>query len=186
MALTLRKPRTLKIFLQICIIMSIFCSTGYAAAHGKRSDVRDIPLRILASKTLLNGSPENGITPSKTQWVLSRFITGQSMLPLTDKYRVRWDDLLKDKSYVQPKWDHDTLPMVDESIETIRIPINNENKNDGRKISSTQDTIRNMNKKFKDNPEIFLISPDEYDKPINSPQKSDIFKFLNEGNGETK
>lgn len=78
-------------------------------------------MRILAAKTLLNGSPQNGIAPSfKTQWILSRLITGQPILPLTDKYRVRWDGFPKDKSYVPLKWDHDTASMIDGDIESIR------------------------------------------------------------------
>lgn len=38
--------------------------------------------------------------------------------------------------------------------------------------------MRNINEKFENIPEILLVPTDEYDKPINSPQKLDIFKFL--------
>lgn len=197
MALILKKPLTLTIYLQICIIMSIFCSTGCAAgclsygnacwgAHGKRSDIRDKhTMRIL---TLLNGFPQNGgiIPSSKAQWVLSRFNTGQPMLPLTDKYHVRWDDFPNDKSYLPLKWDYNTAPIADESIESIRSSFNNRKENNARKISNIQGTMRNMNQKFKDNSEILLISPGEYDKPINDPQKLDILKLLNERNEDTK
>lgn len=91
-------------------------------AHGKRSDIQDVPtMRILAAKTLLNGSPQNGIAPSfKTQWILSRLIAGQPILPLTNKYHVRWGGFSKDKSYVPPKWDHDVAPMTDNGIKLIR------------------------------------------------------------------
>ncbi|XP_011870224.1 PREDICTED: uncharacterized protein LOC105563329 isoform X2 [Vollenhovia emeryi] len=199
MALILRKPRALTILVQTCIVMLIVCSVGCAAgsclsyghscwgAHGKRSDVQGVPtVRFLAAKTLLNGSPQNGIAPSfKTQWILSRLIAGQPILPLTDKYRVRWGNFPKEKSYVPPKWNHDVAPMTDEGIESIRIPINNEHEDNERRISNTQGIKRNTNDKFENNREIFLISPGEYDKAINDPQKLDILKFL-EGNGDTK
>lgn len=64
-------------------------------------------------------------------------------------------------------------------IYICRIPVNNnENENNERKISNPQDTMRNLNEKLENNPEIFLISPGEYDKPINDPQKLATFKFL--------
>lgn len=59
-----------------------------------------------------------------------------------------------------------------------RIPLNNENEDNERRISNTQGTTRNMNEKLENNRDIFLISPGEYDKPINDPQKLDILKFL--------
>jgi len=77
-------------------------------------------MRILAAKNLLNAS-QNSIAPFfKTQWILSRLITGQPMLSLTEynKYPVR-DSFPKDKSYSLPKWDHD-VTTTDESIESIR------------------------------------------------------------------
>lgn len=79
-------------------------------------------MRILATKTLLNGSPQNGIAPSfKTQWILSRLITGQPILPLTDKYHVnRWDGFPKDKLSVSSKWDHDMASITDDGTESIR------------------------------------------------------------------
>lgn len=78
-------------------------------------------MRILAAKPLLNESPQNDIASSfKTQWILSRLITGQPILPLTDKYRVRWDGFPKVKSYVPLKWDLDATSMTDENIESIR------------------------------------------------------------------
>lgn len=52
------------------------------------------------------------------------------------------------------------------------------NENSERRISNTQGTMRNINEKLENNREIFLISPGEYDKPINDPQNLDIFKFL--------
>lgn len=199
MALILRKPRALTILVQTCTVMLFFCFVGCAVgsclsyghscwgAHGKRSDIQDVPtMRILTAKTL-NGSPQNGIAPSfKTQWILSRLIIGQPILPLTDKYRVRWGGFSKDKSYVSPKWDHDMASMTDDGTESIRIPLNNENEDNERRISNTQGTTRNMNEKLENNRDIFLISPGEYDKPINDPQKLDILKFLNERNGNTK
>lgn len=95
------------------------CNVKKIVGHGKRNNIQDIPtMRILAAKTLLNKSPQNDIAPSaKTQWILSRLITGP-MLP--NKYHVRWDDFPKDKSYILPKWDHNTASMTDESIESIR------------------------------------------------------------------
>lgn len=35
-----------------------------------------------------------------------------------------------------------------------------------------------MNEKLENIPEILLVSTDEYDMPINNPQKLDILKFL--------
>jgi len=63
---------------------------------------------------------------------------------------------------------------------TYRISTNIENKDNERKISNIQDNahaIRNMNEKYENNLEI-LISPDEYDNPINDFQKLNILKFL--------
>jgi len=61
-----------------------------------------------------------------------------------------------------------------------RISTNIENKDNERKISNIQDNahaIRNMNEKYENNLEI-LISPGEYDNPINDFQKLNILKFL--------
>lgn len=199
MAVTSKKPRALTILVQTCIVTLILCfadceagnddaclSYGHTCwgGHGKRSDVQDIPAtRILAIKSLL----ENGFaSSSKTQWILSRLIAGQPILPLIDKYRVRQDGFRKDKSYVPPKWNRNMAPITDESIESIRISINNENKDNGRKISSAQGTMRNMNGKLENSPEVLLISPGEYDKPINDPQKLNLLKLLNEANGGAK
>lgn len=38
--------------------------------------------------------------------------------------------------------------------------------------------MRNINEKLENIPEILLVPTDEYDKPINNPQKLDILKFL--------
>lgn len=84
-------------------------------AHGKRSDIQNVPaIRILAAKTSLSESPQ------KAQWILSRLMTGQPVLPLTDKYHVRWSGFSKDKTYVLPKWDRYTAPINDETFESIR------------------------------------------------------------------
>jgi len=89
-------------------------------AHGKRSDgqVGD----ILAAKASSNESPRNGVVPSsKTQWILSRLIAGQPVLPLPAKYRVRWSGLAKDRdAYASPKWEYDTdAATYDEGVEPI-------------------------------------------------------------------
>ncbi|XP_011647559.1 uncharacterized protein LOC105433807 [Pogonomyrmex barbatus] len=194
MALTLKKPCALTILVKTCIVMLIFyfagCATGSCTnyghscwgAHGKRNIQGASTILDSAAETPLNGSPQNSIAPtSKMQWILSRLIESHGQPTLTDKYRDRWNGFPKDKSYIPPKWDHDTASMTDESIESIRIPINNE-----RKINNAQGPMCNMNKRFENNPEILLISPDEYNKPINDPQKLNILNFLNEGNEGTK
>jgi len=38
--------------------------------------------------------------------------------------------------------------------------------------------MRNINEKLENIPEILLVPTDEYEKPINNPQKLDILKFL--------
>ncbi|XP_072747355.1 uncharacterized protein [Anoplolepis gracilipes] len=151
------------------------------SAHGKRNDAST--MRILAAKTL-RGTPQNNIArSSKAQWILSRLIAGQPVLPLTDKYPVRWNGFPNDKTFIPSKWD--TAPLNDDSTISVRVPINNENEKNKRKISNTQDTMLNMNEKLENIPEILLVS-DEYDKPINNPQKLDIFKLLNEETGNMK
>ncbi|GAB1859840.1 hypothetical protein CAJAP_01078 [Camponotus japonicus] len=195
MALTLRKPRTMTIIMLTCIITLIFCIADCAAgsclsyghscwgAHGKRSDAP--AMRILTAKSLLSKSPQkNVVHSSKAQWILSRLITGQPILPLTDKYPVRWNSFPKDKTFIPSKWD--AASLNDDSTISIRIPINNENENNKQKISNAQDVMRNINEKLENIPEILLVPTDEYEKPINNPQKLDILKFLNEENGNTK
>lgn len=77
-------------------------------AHGKRSDTP--PTRILTAKSLWSELPQNNIAhSSKMQWILSRLITGQPILPLTDKYPVRWNNLPKDKTFISSKWDAASL-----------------------------------------------------------------------------
>ncbi|XP_070162325.1 uncharacterized protein Ccha1 [Polyergus mexicanus] len=192
MALTSRKLRR-TIFLLICIL----CFADYAAgsclsyghscwgAHGKRSDATIMP--ILTAKSLLSGSPQNNIAPSsQAQLILSRLIAGQQpVLPLTDKDSIRWNDTPNYKTFIQSKWGT-ALLNYDDTVSN-RIPINNENENNKRKISNVQGTMRNRNEKFENIPDgILLVSTDEYDKPINNPRKLDILKFLNEKNGNTK
>ncbi|KMQ85564.1 hypothetical protein RF55_15807 [Lasius niger] len=164
------------------ILVGEFARCKNILAHGKRSDAPT--MRILSAKTLLSGSPQNNIAhSSKAQWTLSGLITGQLVSPLMDKYPVRWNDFPKDKTIIPSKWD--MAPMNDDSTIPIRIPINNENENK-RKISNAQGIMRSMNEKLENIPEILLVSTDEYDMPINNPQKLDILKFLNEKNGNTK
>ncbi|XP_029154967.1 uncharacterized protein LOC114928030 isoform X2 [Nylanderia fulva] len=141
-------------------------------------------MRILTAKTLLSGSPQNNIAhSSKAQWTLSRLITGQLVLPLTDKYPIKWNDFSKDKIMIPSKWD--TVSMNGDSTVPISIPINNENENK-RKISNAQGIMRSMNEKFENSiPEILLVPSGEYEMPINN-QKLDMFQFLNEKNGNTK
>ncbi|RLU23751.1 hypothetical protein DMN91_003957 [Ooceraea biroi] len=198
MALALRNPRTLTI-VQTCIIMLIFCFAGCAAgsclsyghscwgAHGKRSeDQVGATMRILAAKTSSNGSPHNDVVPSsKTQWILSRLIAGQPVLPSSDKYRVRWSDFTKDKDvYASPKWEYNVAPINDESIEPMRIPINNESNE--KKINDAQGIMRTVNEKLGNVPEIVLVSSNGYDKPINGFRKLDVLELLNERNGNAK
>ncbi|XP_012227210.1 uncharacterized protein CCHa1 isoform X2 [Linepithema humile] len=191
MAFTLRNPRVVQTYTIVSIFCFIgsFCTAGACmgygsscwGAHGKRSDMQDVPvIRILAAKTLLSESPQ------KAQWILSRLMTRQPVLPFTDKYHVRWSGFSKDKTYVSPKWDRYTAPMNDETFESIRIPINNENENDERKASIIQSAMRKRNEKFENTPEILLVSSNEYDKLINDPYKLDVLKFLNEGNGKAE
>ncbi|KAH0955584.1 hypothetical protein HN011_012118 [Eciton burchellii] len=178
MALVSRDPRALTI-VRTCTVMLIFRLAGCAAAHGKRSDgqVGD----ILVAKASSNESPRNGVAPSsKTQWILSRLIAGQPVLPLPAKYRVRWSGLAKDRDvYASPKWEYDAgVATYDEDVEPIRIPINNESNE--KKINNAQDTIAmpSTNEELGNVPEIVLISPDGYRKPINGFRKLDVLEFL--------
>lgn len=56
--------------------------------------------------------------------------------------------------------------------------MNNENEDNERRISNTQGTMRNMKEKLENNQDIFLISPGQYNKPINDPRNLDVLKFL--------
>lgn len=65
------------------------------------------------------------------------------------------------------------------NIHTCRVSINNENENtDERKIDNVQDALYNVDEKYENAREILVVIPDEYDKPINEPQKLDILQFL--------
>lgn len=76
-------------------------------------------MRILAAKTSSN--PHDDVPSSKTQWILSRLIAGQPVLPLSDKYRVRWSGLVKEKdAYASPKWEYNVATADDESVDAIR------------------------------------------------------------------
>ncbi|XP_018303611.1 uncharacterized protein, partial [Mycetomoellerius zeteki] len=97
-------------------------------------------MRTLIAKTLLNGFPQDSIAPSsKVQWILSRLITRQPILPLMDKYHVKGNGFTKDKPYVPSKWDHNITPMIDESVESIR------NK---KRLSQPQSTERTERRKY--------------------------------------
>lgn len=63
-------------------------------------------------------------------------------------------------------------------IRICRDSANNENENNERKIGNVQGALYSINEKSENAPEILLVSPDEYDKSINDPQKLNIFKFL--------
>ncbi|XP_011136242.2 uncharacterized protein LOC105181279 isoform X2 [Harpegnathos saltator] len=199
MASSSRNSFTLTIVVHTSIIMLNFCfvecagvtclNIGHSCwgAHGKRSDVQDAApaLRILAAKALLSELPKNGIasssssSSSKAQWLLSRLIAGQPVLPLTDQYRVRWNNKMKDKTYVPTEW---TEHMDDETLESIRVPINKANE---KKVNNAKDTMCSSNEKSENTAEILLVSPDEYDeKPINDPRNFDILKLLNVRNGK--
>ncbi|XP_032681203.1 uncharacterized protein LOC116848812 isoform X2 [Odontomachus brunneus] len=155
-------------------------------AHGKRSDVQDAPaLRVLTAKTLLSEFPQNGVmsSSSKAQWLLSRLVAGQPILPLTDKYRVRWNNVPKNRGYVPATWERDATFTDNENLESIRVPIDNANE---KKASNAKDTMCSMNKKSENVAEILLVSPNEYEKPTNDPQNFDVLKLLNMRNGKTE
>ncbi|XP_014475643.1 PREDICTED: uncharacterized protein LOC106744967 isoform X2 [Dinoponera quadriceps] len=194
MASTSRNPLTLTVVVQTSIIMLNFCFVECAGvtclnfghscwgAHGKRSDVQDASgLRVLAAKALLSEFPQNGIaSSSKAQWLLSRLVAGQPVLP--DKYRVRWNNIPKGKTYVPAKWERDTTSTDNENLESIRVPIDNANE---KKVNNAKGTMCSTNEKPEKNiAEILLVSPDEYEKPIKNLQNFDILKFLNMRNGK--
>ncbi|XP_018394468.1 PREDICTED: uncharacterized protein LOC108773223 [Cyphomyrmex costatus] len=190
MASTSKNSGALIILAQICMVMLMFCvvesvtvsclSYGHSCwgAHGKRGNIQDIPTRrTLTVKSLLNEFPQDNIAPfSKMQWILSRLITKQPILSLMDKYHIKGDSFPKD---VPSKWNHNMIPLTDESVESTRIPFNNKNEDNEEKNNNIQGTMHNKNEKLENSPEILLTSSDEYDKSNNDPQKIDILKFLN-------
>ncbi|XP_011056678.1 PREDICTED: uncharacterized protein LOC105147395 [Acromyrmex echinatior] len=77
-------------------------------------------MHTLTAKALLNGFPQDNIvSSSKVQWILSRLIIRQPILPLMDKYYIKGGGFPKDKSYIPSKWDHNVTPMIDKSVESI-------------------------------------------------------------------
>lgn len=51
-------------------------------------------------------------------------------------------------------------------------------ESNGKKINNAQAIMHNMNENPGNIPEIVLVSPDEYDKPINGLRKLDLLELL--------
>ncbi|XP_050595459.1 uncharacterized protein LOC126924710 isoform X2 [Bombus affinis] len=173
--------------------MIIFCFAGYAAgscleyghscwgAHGKRSggysNAYLVPLKT-------SNEIQQEIPPlTKEQFILSRLIDRPS---ISNKYKAKWDRLLKLKTSLPESWDGDAFNAQLISDEPSRDQNNNEDMNLGKRkqTNNMQDITGNTNGERREIPEILLIPNNEDNQHGSKPQNVELFKFLTDTNGD--